>query len=124
MRKFWSVLGALVVGLTTTLVVATPAHATTAELTKRYEWAGGYLVEGTVTNDFDFPISGWEVAFYLPPGERVSSQWNVRVGRDTPHYVYVNATWNGALDPGESASFGFIVVSDRETPGAPVVLYP
>lgn len=123
MRRLWRVLGALVVGLAATMVVASPAHATTVDFTKTGEWSTGYVIEATVTNDFDFPISGWEVAFYLPPGEQVSSAWNVRVGRETPHYVYVNTTWNGALEPGDSTTFGFIVVTEN-TPGAPVILYP
>jgi cellulase/cellobiase CelA1 len=124
MNRLWRILSAIVVGLTATVVAAAPAHATTVEFQKVTEWGTGYIVQATVTNDFDFPISGWEVAFYLPPGEEVMNVWNVQVGRDTPHYVYVNALWNGALDPGASAEFGFIVTSTRDSTGEPVILYP
>ena len=123
MTRLWRVLGALVVGLAATLVVASPAHATTVNFVKTVEWPNGYIIEATVTNNLVTPITGWEVGFELPAGEYVELSWNVRVGQAEPHYVCVNTEHNGSLRPGESTTFGFVVITTNK-PGMPIILYP
>lgn len=108
------------IGAAATLTVATPAHATAMTYTRIATWSTGYTAEITVTNNFSFAISGWEVGFDLPSTTTIQSLWNSRVGSTTPHYVIVNATYNGTLNPGASTTFGFVALGLDD----PVFLWP
>lgn len=113
-------LAAVVIGVAATLVVASPAQATQVTYTTVSSWSTGYFGEVTVTNNFAIPITGWEVAFSLPAGETVSSAWTAREAQDTPYYIFINESWNGALAPGDTATFGFIATGT----GPPTFLWP
>lgn len=120
MRKLVSLLAALLVGLAATLVIATPARATTATFVQTSAWSTGYVGEVTVTNNFTIPISGWEVAFTLPAGSTLYTAWSTQVATTTPHYTMINMSWNGSLAPGASTTFGFVVTGT----GTPTILWP
>nr|MDT0662073.1 cellulose binding domain-containing protein [Micromonospora sp. DSM 115978] len=120
MRKLFGLLSALVVGVAATLLIATPAQATTATFVQTSAWSTGYVADVTVGNNFTIPITGWEVAFTLPAGSTVSTVWNARIATTTPHYTLINATWNGSLAPGTSATFGMVVTGT----GTPTFLWP
>ncbi|MDG4766473.1 cellulose binding domain-containing protein [Solwaraspora sp. WMMD406] len=120
MRKLLGLLVAVVVGLTVTLMVSTPAQATGVTFTQTSVWSTGYVAEVTVTNNYSIPITGWEVGFTLPAGSTVSSLWNARSAASTPHYIMINPTWSTTLNPGVSTTFGFVVTGT----GTPTFLWP
>ncbi|MFY1632517.1 cellulose binding domain-containing protein [Solwaraspora sp. WMMB335] len=120
MRKMLGVLVALVVGAVAALAVSSPAQATAITFTQTSVWSTGYVGEVTVTNNFSIPITGWEVGFTLPAGTAVSSLWNAQSAATTPHYVVINPTWAGSLNPGASTTFGFVVTGT----GVPTFLWP
>jgi hypothetical protein len=50
------------------------------------------------------------VVFDLPAGSSPSSTWDSVRSGSGQHLIFDNAAWNGALTPGSSTSFGFVVV--------------
>ncbi|MFK3983231.1 cellulose binding domain-containing protein [Micromonospora sp. NPDC050397] len=92
-----------------TLVAAPAASAATAAFVRTSSWSTGYEARFTVTNNTSSAISSWTVQFTLPAGSSVSSFWDTRLTSSGQQVTALNANWNGALGPGATASFGFIV---------------
>lgn len=72
-------------------------------------WSGGHQSEVTVTNTGDVPMLGWMVDWTLPAGQKVESLWSGNATCTGQNVMVHNAGWNGSLDPGESATFGYVV---------------
>lgn len=71
------------------------------------EWNTGLTGEIVVTNNSSAPVNGWTVGWQYATN-RLSGSWNATVGGSNP-YTATNLSWNGSLQPGQSASFGFQV---------------
>jgi endo-1,4-beta-xylanase len=72
-------------------------------------WPGGYQGEVTVANNGSTALSGWTVHLTLAGGQTIGNVWNgVNTGAAGAVTVR-NATYNGALGPNASTSFGFLV---------------
>jgi endoglucanase len=69
------------------------------------DWEGGFQAAVTVTADA--PISGWTVTWTYTDGRRVDRAWNADVSSDGDRVTASDLGWNGALDAGDSAEFGF-----------------
>ncbi|MEU9512826.1 cellulose binding domain-containing protein [Micromonospora sp. NPDC048169] len=91
------------------LLAAPPASAATAAFVRTSSWSSGYEARFTVTNDSSAAISSWNVQFDLPAGSTLGSFWDARLTTSGQHVTAVNQSWNGALAPGASTSFGFVV---------------
>jgi hypothetical protein len=70
-------------------------------------WNSGYTARVTVTNDSPTAINTWQVSIALAPGDVVSQSWSATLTGTTGIVTAENIGWNGNLDVGESASFGF-----------------
>ncbi|SCG58196.1 cellulose binding domain-containing protein [Micromonospora inositola] len=92
-----------------TVVAAPPASAATAAFVRTSSWGSGYEAKFTVTNNSSASISSWNVQFDLPAGSAVGSFWDALLTTSGQHVTAVNQSWNGALAPGASTTFGFIV---------------
>jgi hypothetical protein len=92
-----------------TVLAAPPASAATAAFVRTSSWSSGYEAKFTVTNNSSASISSWNVQFDLPAGSAVGSFWDARLTTSGQHVTAVNQSWNGALAPGASTSFGFVV---------------
>ncbi len=72
------------------------------------QWQGGATVNVTITNLGSTTINGWTLAWTFPdPNQVITHLWNgtyTQVGQDVS---VSNASWNGAIAPGESVDFGF-----------------
>jgi chitin-binding protein len=86
-----------------------PPGACSATRRTTNSWSGGYQSEVTVTNTGDVPMLGWMVDWTLPAGQSVVSLWNGNATYSGQDVMVHNADWNGALDPGKSATFGYVV---------------
>jgi chitodextrinase len=109
-----------VLGLSTVLISASsfvqPALAApaaqaqlTATFTQTSVWDTGYGASYALANTGDASSSTWLVEFDLPAGTTVSNSWNSVRSQTGQHYRFTNATHNGTIQPGASASFGFNV---------------
>ncbi|MDX3582378.1 GDSL-type esterase/lipase family protein [Streptomyces europaeiscabiei] len=82
-------------------------------------WQGGYQGEVTVTNTSTSTVSGWTVTVLPADGARLTQVWNGTSTTAADGTVTVtNASWNGTLAPGASATFGFVATTST-TAGTP-----
>jgi hypothetical protein len=73
------------------------------------DWGSGYTAQYTLTNTGSQSVHGWNLAFDLPAGAKVSSLWNGVFSASGKHVAVKNASWNGDLGGGQSAVVGFVV---------------
>ncbi|MGW1061978.1 cellulose binding domain-containing protein [Micromonospora rubida] len=92
-----------------TLVAPPAASAATAAFVRTSSWSSGYEAKFTVTNDTSASIGSWNVQFDLPAGSSLGAFWDATMTTAGQHVTAVNKSWNGALAPGASTSFGFVV---------------
>ncbi|MDW8810109.1 GDSL-type esterase/lipase family protein [Streptomyces scabiei] len=84
-----------------------------------HAWQGGYQGEVTVTNTSSSAVAGWTVTVVPADGARLTQVWNgTSVTAADGTVTVTNASWNGTLAAGASASFGF-VASAPTTAGTP-----
>ena len=78
-------------------------------------WSGGFQGQVTVTAG-NAGISGWQVTWTLGSGQSVNQVWN-GVSAVSGSTVNVrNESWNGALQAGATAQFGFLASGAASTP--------
>jgi Cellulose binding domain/Glycosyl hydrolases family 18 len=70
-------------------------------------WNGGYTADFTVTNHGTSTTNGWTLVFDLPKGALIVGSWNGTVGESGSVMTVTNASYNGKLAPGASATFGY-----------------
>ncbi|WP_433344489.1 cellulose binding domain-containing protein [Micromonospora sp. CA-111912] len=104
---FAAALAAAVVAAT--LVAPPAASAATAAFVRTSSWSSGYEAKFTVTNNTSASIGSWNVQFDLPAGSSLGTFWDATMTTAGQHVTAVNKSWNGALSPGASTSFGFVV---------------
>ncbi|MEN0036043.1 MAG: cellulose binding domain-containing protein [Cellvibrio sp.] len=78
-------------------------------------WGAGYTAAIRVTNDTNARVNGWQVNFAYAKNT-VTNAWNAQL---SGNYTATNLGWNGGLNPGQSAEFGFQAVTNGgavETP--------
>jgi cell division septation protein DedD len=85
------------------------AESIKASYAKISDWGSGYTAQYTVTNTGTETTHGWDLAFDLPAGARVTSLWNGRYSVAGKHVTVRNESWNGDLGGGRSAVVGFVV---------------
>jgi mannan endo-1,4-beta-mannosidase len=67
---------------------------------------GGYfLAEVRVTNRTDSTVDGWELGFWFEGGQRVEEALGAAATQEAALVTATNASFNGTLRPGRSASF-------------------
>lgn len=69
------------------------------------EWNSGATGTITITNSTAAEVTGWSVNWQYNTN-RLTGTWNARVTGSNP-YSAADMGWNGRLQPGQSASFGF-----------------
>jgi chitinase len=98
---------AAALGVSALAAPAAFAAGPTAAFTKTQDWGTGYEGRYVITNSATTTMNGWRVEFDLPSTATVSSFWDSAMVRSGNHYTFTNLSWNGAIAPGASASFGF-----------------
>ncbi|WP_062343972.1 chitinase [Herbidospora yilanensis] len=96
---------------------ASPASAAaTATFTKTSSWGSAFEGKYVITNSGPNVVNGWSLAFDLPSGGAVSSQWDATLTRNGQRFTFSNVGWNGSIPVGGSVSFGFIASPGDATP--------
>ncbi|MFI1510270.1 cellulose binding domain-containing protein [Streptomyces sp. NPDC020597] len=70
-------------------------------------WQDGFTADVTVNNTGSAPVNGWNLAFTLPSGQRITNAWNATVSSSTGAVTATNAAHNASITPGGQVSFGF-----------------
>jgi len=80
------------------------------------QWYGGEIVTVKVTNTSTAAATRWAVTWTLAAGQSVVSAWNATVTTTGATATAVNASYNGALAPGASTTFGMQLSGVPSTP--------
>ncbi|MCW6007398.1 cellulose-binding domain-containing protein [Micromonospora sp. CPCC 205371] len=117
-RRLVPWLAAVLVAVASTLAVATPSQAATGcEVAYHpifFKDRNGVVLlpfqaSVDVTNTGDQRTTGWKVRLIYNPDEYTVNQfWGVQHPKDEPRLTFSNVSWNGAINPGGTTSFGFI----------------
>ena len=97
---------------TSTAPVAPPPATGTCTLTSAVanSWSGGAQLTLTVTNSGTSLLTGWTAGFTLADtSETVTSSWNATVTQSGDQVTADNASFNGSVAAGTSATFGVVV---------------
>ncbi|HZP51281.1 cellulose binding domain-containing protein [Actinocrinis sp.] len=70
-------------------------------------WNTGLTENITVTNTGSTAVNGWKLGFTLPSGQTVTSSWNATISPSSGAVTATNVSYNAAIPPGGSTSFGF-----------------
>ncbi|MFB4281423.1 PHB depolymerase family esterase [Nonomuraea sp. MTCD27] len=70
-------------------------------------WNTGFTAAVTIANTSTTQVSAWNLAFTLPAGQTITSTWNASISPTSGQVTARNASYNAAIAPGASASFGF-----------------
>lgn len=80
------------------------------------QWAGGYVLNVDVKNNSTNAIKGWTSTFTLSDTQNIDSLWSGQYVVSGKNVTVKNESWNGALQPGQTATFG-MQISGSGTPG-------
>ncbi|MBK3572680.1 cellulose binding domain-containing protein [Streptomyces sp. MBT65] len=75
-------------------------------------WQGGFTADVTITNTGSSPVNGWQLAFALPSGQRITNAWNANLSASSGAVTASNASHNGQIAAGGQVSFGFQGTTD------------
>ncbi|CAM5552315.1 cellulase family glycosylhydrolase [Streptomyces canus] len=81
--------------------------ACTASYSVSSDWGSGFNAEVKVTNSGSTALSSWKVTWTWPGSQKVTSLWNASYTQTGSTVTATNASHNGAVAVGGSASFGF-----------------
>ncbi|MFD7990128.1 GH12 family glycosyl hydrolase domain-containing protein [Streptomyces mexicanus] len=70
-------------------------------------WPGGFTADVTVRDTGSAPVDGWQLAFTLPAGQRLTSAWNATVSPSSGTVTASALPHNAHIAPGGSRTFGF-----------------
>lgn len=78
-------------------------------------WPGGYQGEVTVTTGGS-AVNGWTVRWTLGSGQTITQLWNGTLSTSGSAVTVKNASFNGSLPAGGSATFGFLATGTPSPP--------
>src|SRR5690554_9735 len=90
------------------------------EYTVTNQWNNGFTASIKVTNDTGSAVNSWNVSWQYSGDNTVTNSWNANVSGSGP-YTAANVGWNGSLQPGQSAEFGFQGTKGDAAAQAPAV---
>jgi hypothetical protein len=74
---------------------------------KSSEWTGGFVANLTISNTGTSTINGWTLTFAFPGDQKVTNAWNATVTQSGANVTATNASFDGTISPGGTASMGF-----------------
>ncbi|MEU3253524.1 cellulose binding domain-containing protein [Streptomyces sp. NPDC006997] len=70
-------------------------------------WQDGFTADVTVRNTGSAPVDGWQLAFTLPSGQRITNAWNATISPSSGAVTATPAAHNASIAAGSSQTFGF-----------------
>jgi hypothetical protein len=97
-----------------------PSSGCTATYSVTSSWSGGFQAQVVVTNNGSAATHGWQVGWSFPGGQQINNSWNGSATQSGSSVSVTNASYNAALSPGSSTTFGFTATSNsgNNTPSA------
>ncbi|WP_084598599.1 cellulose binding domain-containing protein [Actinoplanes subtropicus] len=100
---------------------STPAGGCSATYKITSSWSGGFQGEVTVTNNAEAASTGWRTGFTYADGQQVSQFWSTDLTQNGATVTASNVSYNGALAPGSSTTYGFLASQPGSANTAPAV---
>lgn len=70
-------------------------------------WNSGYVAQITVKNNGAAPVNAWAVTVNVGDADSLVAGWNANINKTGNKISASNYSYNGALQPGQSTTFGF-----------------
>ncbi|MES2674059.1 MAG: cellulose binding domain-containing protein [Pseudomonadota bacterium] len=70
------------------------------------DWGTGYTAAIRIKNNGSSVINNWNISWNYSDSTRVTSSWNANLIGSNP-YSATGLSWNSAIQPGQTAEFGF-----------------
>jgi endoglucanase len=70
------------------------------------DWGNGFTGTVTITNNSATATKGWKVTWTWPGNQQITNSWNATVTQSGTSVSATNLSYNGAIAPGGSTSFG------------------
>ena len=81
-------------------------------------WPGGYQAQVVVKNTGSGTLNSWQLGFPFPSGNTISSLWNGTYTLSGGTLTVTNASYDGTLAPGATATVGFTATGSNSTPSS------
>ena len=104
-----------------TTTTSQPSGGCSATYTQIGQWGGAFQGEVRVTNTGTSTTTGWTVVMTFANGQTVTQIWGGRTTSTANPYTVLNETWNNALGPNASTTFGFLANWNNTTNNAPAL---
>jgi endoglucanase len=92
----------------TTAPTTSPGGTSTCRISSAVSaWNTGLTNNITITNTGTTAVNGWTLAFTLATGQTIVSGWGATYAPTSGTVTATNASYNGALAPGGSATIGY-----------------
>ena len=114
-RRRWRVFVTTATALALALVGAAVAETRMAssatagcrvDYTISSSWPGGFGANVTITNLGD-PVNGWRLTWSFGAGQTITQLWNGSSTQSGSQVTVTNASYNGGIATGGTATFGF-----------------
>ncbi|WP_027344382.1 cellulose binding domain-containing protein [Hamadaea tsunoensis] len=86
------------------------------------QWPGGFGTDVTVANTGSVALTGWTVVLTFANGQTITQLWNGTYTQSGGTVTVKNMSYNGALAPGVSTSFGFNATWNNAANAAPTAV--
>src|ERR1700678_4504229 len=84
-----------------------PSSGCSAAYSVVNSWSGGYQAQVVVTNTGSATLNGWQLGWQFPGGEEITNLWNGTYTQSGTQVTVDNASYDGSLAPGATATVGF-----------------
>ncbi|WP_328498092.1 endo-1,4-beta-xylanase [Streptomyces sp. NBC_00414] len=84
-----------------------PVGACAVTYAVQSQWNTGFTAQVTVRNTSTSAVDGWQLAWSWPAGQSVTQAWNATVTQSGSAVTASNASYNAAIAPGATVTFGF-----------------
>jgi len=71
------------------------------------QWTGGFVAQVVIDNTGSSTINSWTLKFTFPGDQQITSDFNGTASQSGENATLTNASYNGTIDPGGSATVGF-----------------
>ena len=71
------------------------------------DWGSGYTATVTITNGGSSATKGWKVSWTYGGSQKITNFWNTALTQSGTGVSATNLSYNGAINPGQTTSFGF-----------------
>jgi cellulose 1,4-beta-cellobiosidase len=85
-----------------------PSSGCSAAYSVLNSWSGGYQAQVVVTNTGSGTLNGWQLGWEFPGNEDITDLWNGTYTQSGTQVTVNNASYDGSLAPGATATVGFI----------------